>query len=174
VVQGETGRPALNMWTGWDPGKGRAALPGTDKLSVQESAGGSARFPLKLIAYKAQNPQEKVPLALVLLGPQGCGKSMWGEIVRDAFAPYGFSVDSSQLVSEFQGWIERSLVAVMDEAKGEDMFRGADKLKTLISGLAPADERKVPAGAAGEQLHPLHPHIQPPKCGQLSAPTIAA
>lgn len=146
VVQGETGRPALNIWTGWEPTDGdvQPFLDLTEYL-FKNLPVDQRDFALKLIAYKAQNPQEKVPLALVLLGPQGCGKSMWGEIVRDAFSPYGFSVDSSQLVSEFQGWIERSLVAVMDEAKGEDMFRGADKLKTLISDLRqPMNEKFRP------------------------------
>jgi hypothetical protein len=146
VVAGESGRPALNIWTGWDAGEGdvQPFLDLTEHLFKHMPAD-QRDIPLKLIAYKAQHPEEKIPLALVLLGPQGCGKSMWGEIVRDAFAPYGFSVDSSQLVSEFQGWIERSLVAVMDEAKGEDMFRGADKLKTLISDLRqPMNEKFRP------------------------------
>lgn len=146
VVTGESGRPALNIWTGWEPGEGDVTpfLELTNYL-FKNMPEDQRDIALKLIAYKAQNPQEKIPLALVLLGPQGCGKSMWGEIVRDAFAPYGFSVDSSQLVSEFQGWIERSLVAVMDEAKGEDMFRGADKLKTLISDLRqPMNEKFRP------------------------------
>jgi hypothetical protein len=146
VVTGESGRPALNIWTGWDPGEGDVSpfLELTSYL-FRNMPEEQRDIALKLIAYKAQHPEEKVPLALVLLGPQGCGKSMWGEIVRDAFAPYGFSVDSSQLISEFQGWIERSLVAVMDEAKGEDMFRGADKLKTLISDLRqPMNEKFRP------------------------------
>lgn len=146
VVTSEQGRPALNIWNGWEaePGDVTPFLELNDYL-FKNMAPDQRDIPLKLMAYKAQNPAEKVPLALVLLGPQGCGKSMWGEIIRDAFAPYGFSVDSSQLVSEFQGWIERSLIAVMDEAKGEDMFRGADKLKTLISDLRqPMNEKFRP------------------------------
>lgn len=146
VVTSDGGRPALNIWTGWEPEAGdvQPFLDLTDYL-FKNMPPEHRDLPLKLMAYKAQNPAEKIPLALVLLGPQGCGKSMWGEIMRDAFAPYGFSVDSSQLVSEFQGWIERSLVAVMDEAKGEDMFRGADKLKTLISDLRqPMNEKFRP------------------------------
>jgi hypothetical protein len=146
VVAGETGRPALNIWTGWEPVAGDV----TPFLELNEHLFKNMPpeqrdIPLKLMAYKAQHPAEKIPLALVLLGPQGCGKTMWGEIMRDAFAPYGFSVNSNQLVSEFQGWLERSLVAVMDEAKGEDMFRGADKLKTLISDIRqPMNEKFRP------------------------------
>jgi hypothetical protein len=146
VVSSDSGRPALNIWTGWEPTDGDVTpfLELNDFL-FKNMPPEHRDIPLKLMAYKAQHPAEKVPLALVLLGPQGCGKSMWGEIMRDAFAPYGFSVDSSQLVSEFQGWIERSLVAVMDEAKGEDMFRGADKLKGLISDLRqPMNEKFRP------------------------------
>lgn len=146
VVMGENNRPALNIWTGWEAVEGsvKPFLELNDYL-FKNMPPEHRDIPLKLMAYKAQNPEVKVPLALVLLGPQGCGKSMWGEIMRDAFSPYGASVDSSQLVSEFQGWIERSLVAVMDEAKGEDMFRGADKLKGLISDLRqPMNEKFRP------------------------------
>lgn len=146
IVQSEGNRPALNIWTGWEPTDGDVTpfLELTEFL-FKNLPPDLRDFPLKLIAYKAQNPHVKVPLALVLLGTQGCGKSLWGEIVRDAFAPYGESISSGQLTSEFQGWIERSLVAVMDEAKGEDMFKGADQLKTLISDLRqPMNEKFRP------------------------------
>lgn len=146
TVIGDEGRPALNIWTGWEPGNGdvQPFLDLTEFL-FKNMPPDQRDLPLKLMAYKAQHPEEKIPLALVLLGPQGCGKSMWGEVIRDAFNPYGASVDSSQLTSEFQGWIERTLVAVMDEAKGEDMYAGADKLKALISDLRqPMNEKFRP------------------------------
>ena len=146
VVMGETGQPALNIWTGWEshPGDVSPFLELNEHLFKNMTAD-QRDIPLKLMAYKAQNPAEKIPLALVMLGPQGCGKTMWGEIIRDAFAPYGDSVNSKQLASEFQGWLERSLIAVIDEAKGDDMFQSVDKLKTLISDIRqPMNEKFRP------------------------------
>jgi hypothetical protein len=72
---------------------------------------------------------------MVLVGPQGSGKTMWGEIIRDSFSPYGADVTPQQLSGEFHGWIERSLVALVNEAKGEDMEKASEQLKTLISDL---------------------------------------
>ena len=147
TVQGDHGRPALNMWTGWESAEGDVEpfLELSDFL-FQNVAPDSRELPLKLMAYKAQNPAEKVPLALVLIGPQGCGKTLWGECIRDAFAPYGVDVTSKAFHSEFQGWLERSLIALINEAEHEDMIRGGDVLKSLISDLQrPMNEKYRPA-----------------------------
>jgi hypothetical protein len=147
TVEGENGRPALNFWTGWESVRGdvQPFLDLSDFL-FQNMPPKDRELPLKLMAYKAQNPAEKVPLALVLIGPQGCGKTLWGECMRDAFAPYGVDVTSKSFYSEFQGWLERSLVALINEAEHEDMLRGGDVLKSLISDLKrPMNEKYRPA-----------------------------
>lgn len=146
VVAGEHGRPALNLWTGWDPEPGDVTpfLKLTDYLfqNMREEDRG---LPLKLMAYKAQNPQEKVPLAVVLIGPQGCGKTLWSECLREAFSPYGIDVTPSSLAGEFQGWLERSLLAIINEAKGEDITAASEQLKALISDLKrPMNEKYRP------------------------------
>ena len=125
---------SYNLWRGWEPDHGDVTpfLELSDFL-FKDTEPEAAELPLKLLAYKAQNPGEKVPLALVLLGTQGCGKSFWSQIVREAFAPYGVAVDPRALVSEFNGFVERSLVAVLDEAKGLDVYKGGENLKRLIS-----------------------------------------
>ena len=132
----ERGAPALNMWQPME------SLPGPVKAFFDLHNHVFANVPAeqreiawKLFAYKAQHMNVKVPIALVLVGPQGSGKTMWGEIIRDAFAPYGADVTPSQLSGEFHGWIERSLVALVNEAKGEDMEKASEQLKTLISDL---------------------------------------
>lgn len=146
TVLGDNGRQALNMWTGWEPHNGN--VKPFLELSAhlfQNMRPEDRDLPLKLIAYKAQNPQEKVPLALVLLGPQGCGKTLWGECVRDAFGQYGIDVTPSALAGEFQGWLEKSLFALINEAKGEDIERSSEQLKALISDLRrPMNEKFRP------------------------------
>jgi len=147
TVMGEHGRPALNMWTGWDAGSGDVTpFLELSRFLFQNLRGEEQQsLPLKLLAYKAQNPADKVPLALVLIGPQGCGKTLWGEIVRDAFAPYGVDVTPSSLAGEFQGWLERSLFALINEAKGEDVESASEQLKALISDLKrPMNEKYRP------------------------------
>lgn len=129
----EEGKVALNLWKGLHHNEGDA----TPFLYLSEylfqRLRGDAALPLKLLAYKAQNPAEKVPLAIVLVGPQGCGKSFWAQIVREAFSPYGIELPSSELASEHQGWLEKSLIVSVNEAQQRDLYMGADRLKSLIS-----------------------------------------
>jgi hypothetical protein len=147
VVLSDAGQPALNMWNGWNPVDGDVApfLELTDFL-FSNMPPEHRDLPLKLMAYKAQHPEEKVPLAVVLLGNQGCGKSLWGECIRDAFAPYGVDCTSKSFYGEFQGWLETSLIALINEAEGEDITKGGDVLKGLISDLMrPMNEKFRPA-----------------------------
>jgi hypothetical protein len=125
---------SLNLWRGWEPESGDVQ-PFLDlsEFLFSDIPPEQQDIPLKLIAYKAQNPGVKVPLALVLLGTQGCGKSFWAQIVREAFAPYGAAVTPRALVSDFNGWVERSLVVVLDEARGVDISKGSETLKSLIT-----------------------------------------
>lgn len=146
TVTGDNGRPALNMWTGWEPRTGDVQ-PFLDLSTYlfQNMRSADRDLPLKLLAYKAQHPEEKVPLAMVLIGPQGCGKTLWGECVRDAFAPYGVDATPSSLSGEFQGWLEKSIIALINEAKGEDIESASEQLKALISDLRrPMNEKFRP------------------------------
>lgn len=146
VVDGDSGRAALNLWTGWDaePGDVAPFLQLTEFL-FQNLRAGARDLPLKLMAYKAQHPEEKIPLALVLIGTQGCGKTLWAETIRDAFAPYGIDVTPGSLSGEFQGWLERSLVAVINEMKPTDLDAGREQLKALVSDLRrPMNEKYRP------------------------------
>jgi hypothetical protein len=133
VLRTTSGGLALNMWTGWSPAPGDAApfLELTEYL--MRDLRGESDLPLKLLAYKAQNPGEKVPLALVLVGPQGCGKSLWAECAREAFQPYTAEVPCLSLGGQFNGWTERTLLAVVNEASGEHLHKSAPYLRALIS-----------------------------------------
>lgn len=136
VVQSEHGGAALNLWTGWESEQGDVTpFLQLTKYLFQDMRPEDRELPLKLIAYKAQNPQEKVPLALVLIGPQGCGKTLWGECIREAFAPYGTDVTPKSLSSEFHGWLETNLFALINEAAGEDITEAGEQFKALISDL---------------------------------------
>jgi hypothetical protein len=135
VLHTSEGGLALNMWTGW--GEDVRAGNVQPFLDLSEflfrDLRQHASLPLTLLAYKAQNPGVKVPLALVLVGSQGCGKSLWAECVRDAFYPYTADIPSSALGSNFNGWVERTLIGVINEASEEAFRKHAPTLRALIS-----------------------------------------
>jgi hypothetical protein len=133
VLTTGAGGLALNMWTGWRPEAGDVSpFLELSKFLFPDLRQHSDLI-LKLLAFKAQNPGVKIPLAPVLVGTQGCGKSLWAECVRDAFAPYTAEIPSSALGSQFNGWTERTLIAVINEASGEMLQRVAPTLRALIS-----------------------------------------
>ena len=138
---------ALNMWSGYEIGDGSVApFLELSEHVFQKLPSKLRDFPLKLMAYKAQNPTEKIPIAPVLVGAPGSGKSLWCNIVREAFSPYSAKLHSQVLVSQFNGWVEKSLVAFIDEAKGVHVVRGGEMLKYLISEKRmPLNEKFRPA-----------------------------
>ena len=147
TVTSDQGGLALNMWTGFETTEGdvRPFLELTTHI-LRQMRPEHRDLPLKLVAYKAQNPAEKVPLALMFVGPQGSGKSLWGECVAEAFGVYGQALTPAILLSEYQGWLETSLFCTVNEAKGEDMRKGAEVLRGLISDLRrPMNEKFRPA-----------------------------
>ena len=147
TITGDHGRQALNLWSGWEPEEGDVTpfLELSDFL-FSHMPPASRDLPLKLMAYKVQNPSEKIPLALVLLGEQGSGKTLWCECLAAAMEPYSTSVTSRSFYSEFQGWMETSLFATILEVRREDLDRGGDMLKSLISDLKrPMNEKYRPA-----------------------------
>lgn len=92
-------------------------------------------FPIKVLAYKAQNPDRKVAIAFVLAGAQqGTGKSLWGKIVSLAFHPHSTaSMDTKVLRSDFTAWLEDKMLVLFDEASPEDISEGSRTLKRWIT-----------------------------------------
>jgi hypothetical protein len=134
VTVADTGRPALNMWRPWECGPGDVTpwLELTDYL-LSEVPAEVREVVLKLMIYKTQNPTAKPALAPLLVGPQGCGKGMWLDSLHAAYAPYSYSGKASDLVSNFQGWLEKSLLVTIHEVKPEEIRNASEQLKTLIS-----------------------------------------
>lgn len=133
TVKRETG-VCLNTWKGFTTAEGNVTpfLRLADYIFSGLPAE-HRELPMKLLAYRFQNPGTKTPLSLVLLGKQRSGKSMWAKLVKMAAGRYGYQVPSKALLGDFNGWIESSLIAVMDEAQSKHVAKGADMLKGLIS-----------------------------------------
>lgn len=137
IVTSETGRPALNMWDGW-PEQQRNDAMVQPFLELTDHCFSNMPpehrdLPLKLLAYKMQHPEKKIPLALVMLGPQGSGKTLWTECVALAFKPYGAAITASQFGEQFQGFMERNLLCVVNEAEANYVKNHGERLKSLIS-----------------------------------------
>jgi hypothetical protein len=146
VIQGEDGAQALNLFTGFQatPGDVSPFLRLSEYLfnglppSLRD-------LPIKLMAYKAQHPQTKIPLALLLVGSQGSGKTLWADCIGAAFNPYTFVIPPAALTAQFQGWLETSLILIVNEAAKDDLQKAAEPLKALISDkLRPMNEKFRP------------------------------
>ena len=87
----------------------------------------------KTICYKVQNLEETVGLGLILTGTQGGGKSLLADIFYRMFKPYSATLSTSQLGSDYNGWVETSLFVVMNEAKSAQLKYNMDKLKTYVT-----------------------------------------
>lgn len=126
---------ALNLWKGWtaEPGDVAPFLELNNYLMHKETVAEVRELPLKLLAYKAQHPQEKIPLGVVMTGPQGSGKSFWMESARQAFAPYSTSIEPGALSSDFHPWLEKSIIATINELDVETMRKNAQLIMALIS-----------------------------------------
>jgi hypothetical protein len=99
----------------------------------RETLGDEWDWPIKLLAWKAQNQTRKVPLAIMLIGEQGSGKSLWGKMVTKAFGQYGSVKSGRDLDQNWNGFIEKSLVAVVDDVSARQMRANIETLRNWIS-----------------------------------------
>lgn len=122
VITTDKGEQAINLWTGWEPRPGNVEpFIKLHEYLHSDMDKEFADLPLKLMAYKAQNPGAKIPLALFYVGLQGSGKSMWAAAMREAFKPYSHDIPPASFGSDFNGWLENCLLAVVDEVQPQDI-----------------------------------------------------
>jgi len=91
-------------------------------------------FALKLVAYKAQNPGVKPPIAILLVGNEGGGKGLWCTMVQKAFEPYSMYMEANTLLLDYNGYLERNLILFVDEAQGDTMHKVAPRLRAYVVG----------------------------------------
>lgn len=134
IVEGEHGKPALNMWKGWTstPGDVTPFLRLTEFL-FQNLPPDIRDIPLKLFAFKAQHPERKVPIAITLIGPEGCGKSLWCDTLAAAFRPYSYAIASSEFGGQYHGFMEKTLFCRIQEVEPKHIQQYGERLKGIIS-----------------------------------------
>jgi hypothetical protein len=100
-----------------------------------ETLGDEWDWPIKLLAYKTQNPTLKIPLSIILIGDQGSGKSLWSAMAREAFGEFSASCAGSDLAEgeNWNGFLERSLLVTIDDVTTGQMRKRIATLRNWIS-----------------------------------------
>lgn len=141
---GRCGPDHINLFEGWpvQPAAGDCE-PLLDLLAhlVSQSAPDAEgvqlnlEFVLRWIALPLQQPGTKMRSALVVHGPQGSGKSLFFESVKNLYGRYGKVIGQSQIESRYNDWASCLLFAVADEVLAVgDQVHYKNPLKSLITG----------------------------------------
>lgn len=105
---------------------------------------GNADFMLDLLAHRIQRPGERTGLGLVIVGPQGSGKSTVISLFAKAMMDDDYCLiteKAEQITGKFPQ-IGGKLLLVWEEAESGDTCSGASKLKHLITVESEYVERK--------------------------------
>jgi ABC-type oligopeptide transport system ATPase subunit len=84
----------------------------------------------KTLCFKIQNPATRIDLAIMLLGRQGSGKSLFGKICMGMVQPYATKLSMDMVAGNFNGWMEKTLIAVVAETDGAKL---KDNMSTIQS-----------------------------------------
>lgn len=90
-------------------------------------------WPVKLLAFKAQHPLRKIPLSIMLIGEQGSGKSLWCSLALKAFGAYGATQSGKDLNQEWNGFLEKALLTLIDDVSARQMRTNIETLRMWIS-----------------------------------------
>jgi len=110
------------------------------RAMFEDTMGADWDWPIKLLAFKAQHQTYKIPLAIMLIGEQGSGKSLWASMARAGFGEYAASRNGRDLLQEWNGFLEKSLVVTIDDVSARQIKANIETLRTWIS--EPTIERK--------------------------------
>lgn len=124
----------LNSWRE-QPCRPGSVQPFLDltRYIFEETMGDEWDWPIKLLAFKVQNQTRKIPLAIMLIGDQGSGKSLWGALARAAFGEYGQSKNGKDLTQDWNGFLEKSLFATIDDVSARQMRANIETIRNWIS-----------------------------------------
>ena len=97
---------------------------------------------LDWVAYMLQNVGAKMSTAIVMRGPQGCGKNMFWNVLLDIFGKYGGIITQSELESQYNDWASGKLLLIGNEVLSRrEKWQLGGKLKNMIT------EGRIPISA---------------------------
>ncbi len=89
---------------------------------------------LKWTAYPLQHVGAKMATSIVMRGPQGGGKNMLWECVRDIYGTYGTLITQSELESQYNDWMSAKLFVIGNEVLSRrEKWQLGGKLKNLVT-----------------------------------------
>jgi len=127
----------LNLWSGWGapPDKGDVSL--WNRLLDHLFRGAPAKdreWYEQWIAYQVQYPGTKLFTAVVLVGRQGCGKSLSGECFGHVLGDSNWTeIGEAQLTASFNPYMKGIQFVLANEVVSSDSRADANKLKNLIT-----------------------------------------
>lgn len=133
VIAGERGM-SLNLFDGLTAREGDVTpFLELTKFIFSDTETELQDFGIKLLAYKAQNPGTKVPIALMFVGTRGSGKSLWCHMVKRAFEPHATEMNGQLLAGDYNDWADRKLLVFIDEVSPREMDDNAERLRYYIA-----------------------------------------
>lgn len=106
---------------------------------------------LKWTAYPLQHVGAKMATSIVMRGPQGGGKNMLWECVRDIYGVYGTLITQSELESQYNDWMSAKLFVIGNEVLSRrEKWQLGGKLKNLVTeAQVPIQAKYMPSRLEG-------------------------
>lgn len=106
--------------------------------------GDCAEYVLNWLAHIIQRPERKTEVCILLYGSQGCGKSTIGEYILRKIIGLDKIIITSKADKMFGRFVntQGKLLAVLNEASGQDTFSICDVLKDAITCSMTEQEKK--------------------------------
>ncbi|KQT10979.1 hypothetical protein ASG30_09275 [Ramlibacter sp. Leaf400] len=94
---------------------------------------------LRWLALPFQKRGAKMATALVFHGPQGTGKNLFFDVIRDMYGKYGVMVGQTEIEEKYNGWVSAKQLAVCNEVVSrQELYHHKNRLKWMI------DAPKIP------------------------------
>jgi putative DNA primase/helicase len=133
--------PAIkcNIWRGWEtapkPGECTRLL---DLLRVlcgnEHNEDELYHWVLRWLAYPLQHPGTKMQTAILMHGPEGAGKNLFFEQIRQIYGRYGAQFGQTQLEDKYNGWASGMLFGIGNEVLTRaDVYNLQGKLKQMVT-----------------------------------------
>jgi len=144
----------LNLWNGFPHGQGRPGDISPLLRVLQEwvanepdnTRDDTLEWMLDWFAHLFQRPGEKPGSAIVVRGPQGCGKNAAANAFTEALGNFALTEnDSKRIIGKYNVWMINTLLLVANESVLGMSGRAGDALKGIITEkMHTIEEKNVP------------------------------
>jgi hypothetical protein len=135
IVRENEDLQALNLWRPSNVVRQAGdAIPFVEHLRYLSSTNEEFEHLADMLAFMAQKLGRKLKSAIVLVGPQGTGKSFVGHVMREILGSHNSTeITSTEVKSDFNEFLEAKLFVVVDEIMALGRLEIMNKLKPLIT-----------------------------------------